>query len=71
LSSFALSTPTKEEIACQAPKPILLNIGDMDVIIYFIYVILLFFFLFIREFVILVFIFILLICYFFVISYLI
>jgi len=25
-----LSTPTEEEIACQAPKPILFNTGDMD-----------------------------------------
>merc|ERR1711916_98658 len=26
----ALSTPTQEEEACQAPKPILLNTGDMN-----------------------------------------
>jgi len=29
LAYFILSDPTPEEIACQAPKPILLNVGDL------------------------------------------
>jgi hypothetical protein len=28
--SALLSKPTEEEIACQAPKPILLNTGDLE-----------------------------------------